>query len=547
MQALWIIRKTGILERLRIILSIALLSCSSSLLLAQSDDHQEAVYVGLNTTNLIVGDQLSFSAFVYSVATKKASKLSSVLYLELINENGESVYQTKTGLIEGRGSGKIYINSSLFDGTYRLVAYTRWMKNYGTYFEQPILIFNPHNGVVKGKLLTGSPVRTSINPDSPKVYSQMETVSLTIPDVEASDLFISVEKVNELSYSNSVDFQDSVVALESFNILPEYRYAMLQGVIKNDNGGVQNVRLNMTLEGSSMQVSSTKSDEYGRFWMSYNPDLVTNKGVLVSEDTLNTEIEIITENYQSYPELLNATFVLDSIVAEELTERSVITQIKKAYEAEPAPVKNNDEIFIGTGATSYKLSDYASFPSLRDIFIEYVIKVDVSKSETNFKIEVRCDDLPGMFKTDFKALILLDGMISTPETILKLSPNDVERIEVLPTYYFVDDHTFKGVVSVHTNEKDKVKPSDIGLALKFSNFQKYSEEGYQVSLKKDNLPWMEPSVYWKPMHRHNGGDLLLNFPTSRLNGIYQVSIRGISDSGQPINEVRYISVQDADL
>lgn len=531
---------------LKITLFFAIAFCWTSTY-GQNDNHEEAVYLSLSSTNLLVGDDLRFSAFVYSSSTKKPSKLSSVLYVELLNERDESVYQTKIGLVEGRGAGSIYINSSMFNGTYRLIAFTRWMRNYDTYFEQPILVFNPHNGIMKNAAITGNPLRFEKSPAISGVFNEMQSVSLTIGTIEKATLSINIEKASTLYYDNKLTLQESGTKLESFEILPEYRYAMVQGVVKKDAKSLENTRINMTMKGSSIQVSTTTSDQFGRFWMSYNPALIGNEGLLQVEDTTFTKIQLVDEFYKAYPSLPASQTILDSATAKELVERSIITQVKKAYKPEKPIDREYNEGFVGLGAFTYELKDYIRFPSIRDTFIEYISRVKVSKSEDNFEMEVRCEELPGLIATKFSVLTLLDGMIVDPEDILRLSPNVVEKIEVLPTYYFVNDATYKGVVSVHTSNKSKLEFAPKGTRLKLTDYQEYNAEGYAISLSDKHLPWYEPSVYWDPIYNHDGGNLVLNFSTPRLSGIYAVSIRGISGSGKAINKVQYIQVENSGL
>lgn len=105
---------------------------------------RESVFVHLSGNDFIVGETLHFSSYVYSQQTGMRSGMSKLLYVELLKSNGESVYQTKVSLDQGTGHGNYYIPTNLESGTYHLVAYTRWMKNFNSYTEQPIVIVNPY-------------------------------------------------------------------------------------------------------------------------------------------------------------------------------------------------------------------------------------------------------------------------------------------------------------------------------------------------------------------------------------------------------------------
>ncbi|MFY0625632.1 MAG: hypothetical protein JXR07_05025 [Reichenbachiella sp.] len=108
-----------------------------------SQNIEEEVYLHVNSTNLISGETLLFSAYVNSKKTNKPSPLSSILYVELINEEGKIAFQSKLSIENGRGYGDLFISSTFRTGVYQLIAYTRWMKNFKRVFEVPITIINP--------------------------------------------------------------------------------------------------------------------------------------------------------------------------------------------------------------------------------------------------------------------------------------------------------------------------------------------------------------------------------------------------------------------
>jgi len=108
-----------------------------------SGNVEEEVFVKLNSATLLSGETILYTAFVNSKVTGKPSPLSKILYVELVNEQGKVVHQAKLKVENGRAFGDIFISSILSTGTYRLVAYTRWMKNFDSYFQTPIVIINP--------------------------------------------------------------------------------------------------------------------------------------------------------------------------------------------------------------------------------------------------------------------------------------------------------------------------------------------------------------------------------------------------------------------
>lgn len=510
----------------------------------QRNNFEEAVHVDLHTTNILVGETLHFSAFIYSTASKKTSSLSSVLYLELVDEDGKSVDQTKVAVHNGRAAGTIYISPSLESGTYRLMAYTRWMMNYQGYNEQPILVFNPYRTGDNFESITGTPfVLDTSQLVITESFPPLENVKLNFSTIQPSSLSIAIQKVTNQYYSNELSLKNSSFSLESYEVLPEYRYGFIQGQITKNETPQKNKRVLMTMEGSSIQVSTTISDEFGRFWLQYNPSIVKNEGNLQLLEDEESKIRLINEFYTQYPKLESSGTQLDSLIISELIDRSIARQIQQAYQPLEINQVKSRENFIGFDAQVYYLADYTRFSTMRDTFIEYIPSVGVSKSERDFKMIVRCELTPGQFLADLPPLILLDGIMVSSEDILKLSPNNVERIEVLNKYYYVNDMIFKGVVSVHSLNGKDAQMNPKGMTFQLAEFQNYNPGIQALNSEDDRLPNYESLLFWDPIHSHEGGDLLLNFSTSRLEGIYQVSINGISNNGKSINLNKFIRVQ----
>ncbi|MEM7297124.1 MAG: hypothetical protein AAF391_02530, partial [Bacteroidota bacterium] len=515
-------------------------------LTAQNKDFQEEVHLSLNTTNILAAETLNFSAFIYSNKTKKLSKLSSVLYVELIDKTGRSIFQTKIGLRNGRGAGSIYMNPEWASDTYRIVAYTRWMKNYESYFEQKLLILNPYNGLIRNDSIEGDPLKwgKSLIKDA-NAYNPLARVSIDLGDIQPSSLAISIQKATNWYYPNEARLNNPKAQLDTYSILPEYRYALIQGEVSKSSEEPNDLRVNMTVKGSSMQIATTKTDEQGRFWMSYNPDFSASDGEvqIEVEDEFINDVSIVDEFYHEYPQLSSGKTPLDSLSVSELIDRSIHSQVQKAYAETPTKELTDRNSYISQHATSYYLDEYTRFSSTRDTFIEIAAFAGVSKNEDNYKMIVRCEQIPELADKDAEPLLLLDGLRVTAEDILKQSPNTIEKIEVLSKYYFVDDIVYAGAVSVHSYAGKKFDYTPLGKTFSITDFQPYADSVHSLKID-ENHPVYESNLFWDPMYTHAGGDLNLEFPTSRLTGSYIISVSGITQSGMPVNLTHYFRVAE---
>ncbi len=127
--------------------SLRLLACLLALCAfhpgSTQENVKEHISIHLSHDLLITGETLYYSANVVSSNTRKFSDLSGILYVELINSKGEPIHRAKDYIIDGKASGDIFITSLISTGPYQLIAYTRWMRNFGDFYHHSLQIINP--------------------------------------------------------------------------------------------------------------------------------------------------------------------------------------------------------------------------------------------------------------------------------------------------------------------------------------------------------------------------------------------------------------------
>ncbi|MGB5316919.1 MAG: Plug domain-containing protein [Robiginitalea sp.] len=92
---------------------------------------EERVYLHMDREQAEAGDAIFFKAYVYNGPTQKRFSPSGVLRLELRDSGNELVSTQYHPVKAGSGEGVVKLPKTLKDGPYELLAYTRWMKNYG--------------------------------------------------------------------------------------------------------------------------------------------------------------------------------------------------------------------------------------------------------------------------------------------------------------------------------------------------------------------------------------------------------------------------------
>ncbi|MDE5423043.1 hypothetical protein L3073_12565 [Ancylomarina sp. DW003] len=93
----------------------------------------------------IAGENLWFNVGAYELGSNEKSKLSQVIYVELINKKKVPVLQLKTRINKQSSQSHVLIPDTLSTGNYCLRAYTRWMRNkdISLFFKKDISIINP--------------------------------------------------------------------------------------------------------------------------------------------------------------------------------------------------------------------------------------------------------------------------------------------------------------------------------------------------------------------------------------------------------------------
>ena len=91
---------------------------------------REEVYVNTDRQEYIAGEEMWFSVWLTDRQTGKLSGESRLAYIEILNPENRQVVQKRISLEAGFGPGQIVLPDTLTTGTYTLIAYTNWMKNF---------------------------------------------------------------------------------------------------------------------------------------------------------------------------------------------------------------------------------------------------------------------------------------------------------------------------------------------------------------------------------------------------------------------------------
>lgn len=104
----------------------------------------EKLYLHLDKRSYTVGETIWFKAYSAVGIENFLSNISNIAYAELIDPKENIVESIRIPLVQGVGIGDFTLQDTLIEGTYRLRAYTNWMRNDSAsyFFSENIQISN---------------------------------------------------------------------------------------------------------------------------------------------------------------------------------------------------------------------------------------------------------------------------------------------------------------------------------------------------------------------------------------------------------------------
>ncbi len=109
-----------------------------------ANNQQEKIYIHTDRHHYTAGETIWYKTYNTLGITNMLSALSGINYIELIDPKNRIVADQRIQLGLGLGSGSLTLADTLVEGSYRLRAYTNWMRNFRTdyFFEKSLTITN---------------------------------------------------------------------------------------------------------------------------------------------------------------------------------------------------------------------------------------------------------------------------------------------------------------------------------------------------------------------------------------------------------------------
>ncbi|WP_289053311.1 hypothetical protein [Carboxylicivirga marina] len=447
---------------------LALFTC---FLLISSIRGQETVVLTTDRDIYIGGESMWLKITNITTSTNQISPVSKLAYIELLNRNNEPVIQEKVYFNNGVASTQILIPDTISTDNYMLRAYTQWMTNASAhnYAQDIISVINPFAGNSLPNIAEKKVVKQSDNESlkldlkglqSAYEKRQRVTMALCFEDLNWNHYSVSVVKscLYKPENNNDANIVNSKLSLEHTK-MPEHKGELITGTITSFDSGepVVDEKMMISFVGPNPIIDFSLTDSLGQFAFEVNrfgqQEMVIQP---YSTDTTKLNYKInLEEKYSSdfrhseIPDLL-----LDSLSVKEINRAIINMQINTIYSSHlPESVKadsiENIESFYGIPENQIVIDKYIELATMEEVIREIVPFVSLRKTKGEYSVKVY--EEKSLYPRDGKVMTFVDGVpINDVDRILNISPEYMEKIEVINLNYYYKDENLGRLVMFYT-------------------------------------------------------------------------------------------------
>lgn len=229
----------------------------------------EKAYLQFDKPYYAVGDTIYFKAYITLGPQHKLSALSGVLYADLIRPDNKIYRSIKLPVISGTATGDFVLPDSLKAGSYRVRAYTQWMRNDGedSFFEQKIAVGSmearriPERGVPK--IVRGNLAKTTDVQFLPEGGSLIvgNYSKVALKAVGSNGLGVDVKgTIVDDTQTEICSFTTSHLGMGSFVLVPQPA-RIYKANITYPDGSANSVTLPKAIDhGYTLTINDTSAD-----------------------------------------------------------------------------------------------------------------------------------------------------------------------------------------------------------------------------------------------------------------------------------------------
>ena len=501
------------------------------------------------------GEPIWFGLNVLDACNGHLSSSSKVAYVELVDSENKPVYQTSVSLHDAHGDGSLAISDAISTGTYHLVAYTNWMKNFGAsvYAHRLVQIVNPVKPGRVAKTAEAAATKSDFDvgiqiPQT--VYNTRDRIPISISTDKGYRVSVSVFRVDDLQTNNNIGFGSSdadpcgLPAKQNVKSLMENRGHIVKARVtdKRSQQPVSGIRTYLSVVQTPNKIYVATSDSTGNVY--FEVDELSGRGELVMQTNRSADSNYVVEVIQPYVNekpttTLAATTDVLTGASSAIDDALFSAQVQKIFHA-PAPASKMKEAdtlpFYGKPDAFYLMSDYQHFSTVEEILREYVTTVGVQRRRGKLQ-PIVYDILSGNRPFNDPPLILINGVPEFDHShFMEMNTDEFESIAVMAHKYVIGHQVFHGIIDVKLNVPLRnfgrnVTVADYsGPAINAEfNFPVYDNE----AARNSKIPDFRNVLYWRsslPVNRQ--GKSFVQFYASDLEGEYAIVVRAVSADGK---------------
>lgn len=541
---------------------------------------------------LFVGEYFYYKIYCLEANTNKASEISKIAYVLLIDENKNIVSNQKIQLNNSFGQGEFFIPVDLKSGNYKLIAYTQWMQNNNelNYYESPINIINPYlgNQGVIVKNIDNSNKKDSVKKEieenknfeehrkfklstNKEYYKKREKVEVQLLNTKDKYGFgnysISVKKIE--SFNHLKNYSAREFYSDNFNTnvtkkkyakeqIPEIGGTLISGnvSINNSNKKASNIVVTVSIPGKELFMEMVLTDKNGDFLFFINEDFDGDMAILQVVDDKREDFLITINKPKTldFKEVTFSSFKLTPDMEEDIVRRSIHNQIENSYfSVKPDSIVEpiQKQFFYNQESSMiYNLKDYKKFNTVNEVFIEVVDLVYKERinGEIIFHIKYRDDK----FDEDLIPLVLLDGiLVQDYDSLLNFDANKVDKVIVLKNRVHFRNTSYAGVIAIETLKKEYESDFNTKLATKVNVERPLTNKKYFIQDYEGNsdnslnrIPDYRNQLLWLPNLELNSSVSTFSFFTSDVVGFFEINLEGFTKIGEAISLKKIIEVRN---
>ena len=319
---------------------------------------------------------------------------------------------------------------------------------------------------------------------------------------------------------------------------PEYEGQILTGIARDESSGMlaDSARVFLSVAGKRPVFRAVKTDRKGNFEISI-PELYGINPVIFQASGYNVQLNEKFDSRRN--DLLWRDFIPAKSTENTLTVSNIHTQVVRAFEtpSRPPVIVADTSRFYGRPTVAYNLDDYVRFPTLEDVFREYVPSVIIRRSNKKAQLYVVNNATQSFFEQE--PLILLDGVpVVDTDVLLNTEATSIKRVAIVNQKYYMGRVVYNGIMDISTY-KGNLGPFDIdpkAIVIDYDGLQRMrsfqSPEYSTPDRKSDRLPDFRNVLYWQPdVETDATGNQVVTFYTSDKKGNFVGVIHGMTKDG----------------